>query len=263
MASPMEKIQLPPIPPIEVPTVETDTYQPGKLLYINDNVVFEGREQFETEMRDYLQSLEEPMVVAINYSQDTDTKSYLQRAKGGRPKGLPEGYGYIAITLVNIPGSVKEQVFGPQEFDGMKSLDELLERMKNNNLYQDGGVINLSYIFSQWNSSKSESTFTITGKKPPFFVRVGSKSNPSNPNFFSYNDVKFSITSSELREGIFNKSQIKWSIKFNPFNTNIFWNDKDDHEIIVLKLGSKLMDEQYALLQKLGGFNDAYQKNSC
>ncbi|MFW6249023.1 MAG: hypothetical protein ACOC4J_04555, partial [Bacteroidota bacterium] len=231
-----------------------------QLLYINENVVFEGREQFEAEMRQYLNSLDEPVLAAINYSQDTDTESYLQRAQGGRPSGLPEGQKYVAITLVNIPGSVKKQILGPEELMGMKSLDELLERMKETTLYQDGGVINISYIFSQWNSSKSESTFTITGKKPPFFVRVGSKSNPSNPNFFSYNDAKFSITSSELREGIFNKSQIKWSIKFNPFNTNIFWNDKDDHEIIVLKLGSKLMDEQYALLQKLGGFNDTYQK---
>ena len=130
MASPMEKIQLPPIPPIEVPPIKTDTYEPGKLLYINSNVVFEGREQFETEMRDYLTSLDEPVVVAINYSQDTDTESYLQRAKGGRPKGLPEGSKYIAITLVNIPGSVKEQVFGPEELMGMKSLDELLKRLK-------------------------------------------------------------------------------------------------------------------------------------
>ncbi len=110
--------QMPPpavaqIPPIQVPPVETVTpdYQNGKRLYINNNVVFSGREQFVQEMETYLETLDTPTVVAINYSQDESSQSYLARAPGARPKGLPDNYNYISITLVNIPGSVKYQLF--------------------------------------------------------------------------------------------------------------------------------------------------------
>ncbi len=94
------------IRPIVVPAVEEITPDYSKRLYINENVVFEGKEQFVKEIEDYLSTLETPTIVTINYSQDENSEGYVSRAKAGRPKGLPEGYDYISIVLVNIPGSV-------------------------------------------------------------------------------------------------------------------------------------------------------------
>jgi hypothetical protein len=50
--------------------------------------------------------------VFVNYSQDLSTETYLKRTIGTRPAGLPEGAQFVTLTLVNIPGSVKYQVFG-------------------------------------------------------------------------------------------------------------------------------------------------------
>ena len=95
-----------PLPVIPVITT-TAAYDPNQLLYISSQVEFEGKEEFVTEVTEYLNQLDAPVFVAINYSQDVSTESYLGRAQGSRPKGLPEGHRYMTFTLVNIPGSVK------------------------------------------------------------------------------------------------------------------------------------------------------------
>jgi len=47
----------------------------------------------------------------------------------------------VAITLVNIPGSVMEQVFGPEEFDGMKSLDDMISIMRSGSDQDNQGLL--------------------------------------------------------------------------------------------------------------------------
>jgi hypothetical protein len=103
-----------PLPPIVI-TVTPPAYQPGQFIHINPHVAFEGRETFIKEMSDYLAQLDTPTFVTINYSQDVSTQSYLSRTTGIRPRGLPDNYKYISITLVNIPGSVQWQITGSKQ----------------------------------------------------------------------------------------------------------------------------------------------------
>jgi hypothetical protein len=84
------------------PMMEGET--PRALFADGDMVEFEGKKGFIDSAITMLNSLEVPMYVFVNYSQDVSTGSYLQRAQAARPKGLPDGVKYVVITLVNIPG---------------------------------------------------------------------------------------------------------------------------------------------------------------
>jgi hypothetical protein len=99
----------PPLPPVVV-TVTPPTYAAGQQYYISPYVDFEGKEQFEVALRDYLSQLSTPVFVTVNYSQDVSTASYVERSRNVRPAGLPPQYKYVTFTLVNIPGSIKFQI---------------------------------------------------------------------------------------------------------------------------------------------------------
>jgi predicted chitinase len=98
-------------PPLITKSTEiAQVFDPSKRLYISDMVAFEGKKEFLDSMATYLNSLDSPMYVFVNYSQDVSTESYLKRATASRPKGLPPTARYVVMTLVNIPGSVKYQL---------------------------------------------------------------------------------------------------------------------------------------------------------
>jgi hypothetical protein len=101
--------------PITVTRVQSATpvvFDPARRLYIANNVDFPGKEAFKNEMTTYLNALDTPLYVFVNYSQDVSTETYLKRTIGTRPAGLPDGAQFVTLTLVNIPGSVQYQVFG-------------------------------------------------------------------------------------------------------------------------------------------------------
>jgi hypothetical protein len=102
--------------PITVTRVQSATpamvFDPAKRLYIANNVDFPGKEAFKNELTAYLNALDTPLYVFVNYSQDLSTETYLKRTIGTRPAGLPEDAQFVTLTLVNIPGSVQYQMFG-------------------------------------------------------------------------------------------------------------------------------------------------------
>jgi hypothetical protein len=109
LASPDALIPDPPLPvPPAVAPASAPTFDATKYLYISPQVQFAGRDAFVKQLED---SLRKGKTYAfINYSQDVSTAAYLTRAKGARPKGVPQDAKYKVYTWLNIPGSVKEQV---------------------------------------------------------------------------------------------------------------------------------------------------------
>jgi hypothetical protein len=109
LASPDALIPDPPLPvPPAVAPALAPTFDATKYLYISPQVQFAGRDAFVKQLED---SLRKGKTYAfINYSQDVSTTAYLTRAKGARPKGVPQDAKYKVYTWLNIPGSVKEQV---------------------------------------------------------------------------------------------------------------------------------------------------------
>jgi hypothetical protein len=88
-------------------------FDPAKRLYINNpNVDFPGKAKFVSEITTYLNALDTPLYVFVNYSQDLSTETYLKRTIGTRPAGLPPDAQFVTLTLVNIPGSVQYQMYG-------------------------------------------------------------------------------------------------------------------------------------------------------
>ncbi len=106
-----------PLPEYPASPIQTAAYDPNKLFYISPQVEFEGKEEFTTEVKEYLNQLDTPVFVAINYSQDVSTESYLGRTHGSKPKGLPDGHKYLTFTLVNIPGSINYQLLAASDRD--------------------------------------------------------------------------------------------------------------------------------------------------
>jgi hypothetical protein len=100
------KQEAPPLPVIREVTVKPVVLGPANRFYINPKIGFHGKATFVTNMTNYLNSLQEPTYVVINYSQDLSTENYLRRVTKTKPVGLPDGAKYLAITLFNIPGSV-------------------------------------------------------------------------------------------------------------------------------------------------------------
>lgn len=99
--------------PVEPPAVtsSTPTFKADQYVYINPNVNFPDKDAFLKQLQDSLKVMQPPLYVFINYSQDVSTGTYLQRSQYGRPVGLPADARYKVFTVVNIPGSVKEQLF--------------------------------------------------------------------------------------------------------------------------------------------------------
>ena len=100
-------------PPLQLPpvTVVAQEIKAGQFLYINPQAQFAGKDSLVAELTTYLKTLNPPLYVFINYSQDVNTASYLSRTQRTRPKGLPAGAQYKVFTLVNMPGSLQEQGF--------------------------------------------------------------------------------------------------------------------------------------------------------
>jgi hypothetical protein len=99
-----------PLPITAVPPSAPPTFNANKHLYLSPQVQFAALEAWKTKMEDTLRRRN--TYAFINYSQDVSTETYLARAKGTRPKGLPPEAKFIAATLVNIPGSVKVNMVG-------------------------------------------------------------------------------------------------------------------------------------------------------
>ena len=102
---------------IRLKTVEPASYAslPVKNYYISPFVPLsdEEREQIEGKLQEYIneeQAKGNKLFVNVCYSQDISQDNYLDRMKGGRPRGLSREYKYINIYWVNIPGSVKRIV---------------------------------------------------------------------------------------------------------------------------------------------------------
>jgi hypothetical protein len=96
-------LPVPPIAPAAAPAFDATKY-----LYISSQVQFANSGVFIKQLEDALRKRN--TYAFINYSQDVSTEAYLARAKGAKPKGLPQGVKYKVYTLVNIPGSIMEQV---------------------------------------------------------------------------------------------------------------------------------------------------------
>ena len=98
-------------PPLQITSSpRPQVFNPSKRLYVNEMLAFEGKQTFLDSINTYLTSLDTPMYVFINYSQDVTTESYMARAPNARPKGLPSDAKFLVMTVVNIPGSVKYQL---------------------------------------------------------------------------------------------------------------------------------------------------------
>jgi hypothetical protein len=99
-------------------TPTTPAFTPGKYVYINPYAEFAGKDSLVNALNQYLPTLDTPLYVIVNYSQDNARSSYLARGKSGRPVGLPAGAKYKVYTLVNMPGSLVTDVFGTDELTG-------------------------------------------------------------------------------------------------------------------------------------------------
>jgi hypothetical protein len=120
-------------PPLQISPNTTNNnmpiFKPDTYLYLNPMLDFEGKSEFITETNNYLSSLSEPLYIFINYSHDVSTESYLQRSSATRPKGLTDGVRFIALTLINIPGSTKFQLVGNKaiQLESAHSVREILK----------------------------------------------------------------------------------------------------------------------------------------
>jgi hypothetical protein len=97
------------LPVTAIPKPVSFSFSDEEPLYISPNVAFKGKDIFFDSIRIYLRTLSPRMYVAINYSQDDDTRGFMERLQGSKLKNLANGQEYLAITLVNIPGSVTAQ----------------------------------------------------------------------------------------------------------------------------------------------------------
>ncbi|MFM9836899.1 MAG: hypothetical protein ACKVOQ_01475 [Cyclobacteriaceae bacterium] len=114
----------PPLPlPPPAPPAAAPAFVATKYLYISPQVQFAGKDAFVKQLEDSLKKRKTPLYVFINYSQDVSTEAYLARAKGARPKGLPQDAKFVTFTLINIPGSVKSQVLGSRGCTQVASAD--------------------------------------------------------------------------------------------------------------------------------------------
>lgn len=86
------------------------TFSPAEPIYISPLLEFEGKTDFVREMKDYLKQVSPPVYVVVNYSQDINAESYISRINSTRPMGIPEGHQYVALTVLNIPGSTKSHI---------------------------------------------------------------------------------------------------------------------------------------------------------
>ncbi|MEQ9413334.1 MAG: hypothetical protein RIF39_05860, partial [Cyclobacteriaceae bacterium] len=97
--------------PVAPTQTSAQTFDPARHVYMSPHVQFIGRQAFIQQLEDSLKNQSPPLYAFINYSQDVNTATYLARAGGAKPVGIPDGTPYTTITLVNIPGSVKYQLF--------------------------------------------------------------------------------------------------------------------------------------------------------
>jgi hypothetical protein len=101
-------------PIIEIPVLPSaaPAFDPARRLYLSASLPANTRQELESALRDYLNNLEQPLYVFVNYSHDANTENYLSRAIGNKPKGIPEGARYKVYTIINTPGSIMENVVG-------------------------------------------------------------------------------------------------------------------------------------------------------
>jgi len=144
----------PPAPPAAAPTFVATKY-----LYISSQVQFAGRDAFIKQLEDSLQKRK--TYAFINYSQDVSTEAYLSRTKGVRPKGLPQDAKFVTISLVNIPGSVKYQVFGSKDGTRSGANDDIVEVLKDYLKVDDSNQTDL--LLSYW-QEKARQIHDATGK---------------------------------------------------------------------------------------------------
>jgi hypothetical protein len=101
-------------PTIEIPVLPSaaPAFNPARRLYLSASLPANTRQELESALSDYLNNLEQPLYVFVNYSHDANTENYLSRAIGNKPVGIPEGARYKVYTIINIPGSIMENVVG-------------------------------------------------------------------------------------------------------------------------------------------------------
>lgn len=135
-----------PSPPAVTASSPAFVFSPEEPLYVSPMVAFEGKETFVTEMKAYLLTLEPRVYVAVNYSQDINSNSFINRVQGTRPRGIPEGHRYVAITLINIPGSIEYQ-FVAASSDALLSGSELVAQNVRVGLEQ---ILKTNALFSPY-----------------------------------------------------------------------------------------------------------------
>jgi hypothetical protein len=79
-----------------------------QFAYVNKQLPLSNSATFMKALED--SARKKKTYVFINYSLDASTGAYLARARQTKPVGLPAGTRYKVYTVVNIPGSVEEQV---------------------------------------------------------------------------------------------------------------------------------------------------------
>ncbi|MEM9340640.1 MAG: hypothetical protein AAGA66_18045, partial [Bacteroidota bacterium] len=84
-----------------------DTYDPANNYYINPKLPYTDAQfaELEQEIADY-QAVNPGAFVVVNYSQDVNRESFLERVPKGTPLGLEEGQAYKVINIANYPGSI-------------------------------------------------------------------------------------------------------------------------------------------------------------
>lgn len=151
-----------PEPNSQIPALENENY------YISPLVYFPGIEDFKAKLGANLAAMDDPPFVVINYSQDLSSEGYLNRAKAGKPKGIGDRP-YKVYTLVNIPGSVKMNVFSLDRSDFLTIISEQI-------LYSDVEYIEkvLQRIRCAYLSGQEQLTFTKSDPQSGITTKYGS-----------------------------------------------------------------------------------------
>jgi hypothetical protein len=123
-------------PRIEIPVLPSaaPAFNPTRRLYLSASLPANTRQELESALSDYLNNLEQPLYVFVNYSHDSNTENYLSRAVGSKPVGIPEGARYKVYTIINIPGSIMENVVGEAgEVTATTTKDGIVEGVMGSN----------------------------------------------------------------------------------------------------------------------------------
>ncbi|MBY0434949.1 MAG: hypothetical protein K2U26_12640 [Cyclobacteriaceae bacterium] len=97
-------------PLIAEATSSNEQFVATKFVYVNKQLPLSSSTTFIKALED--SARKKNTYVFINYSLDVSTQAYLQRSNAARPKGLPPNTKFVTISVVNIPGSIQNMMFG-------------------------------------------------------------------------------------------------------------------------------------------------------